>query len=187
MKLTDRKWMPFAMRDIFEIESGRDIYDAERKIGTTPYITSSAMNNGVTHFIANSNESLEANCISVNRNGSVGFAFYHQYAALYSNDCRKLRLRQHRNKYVSLFMTQVIMMQKSKYNYGVKMGTGRLMRQNIMLPVDSNNKPDYAFMEAYIKEREKALLTRYSAFVKKSAIPCRGGGKTSSQGRLETV
>lgn len=174
MKLTDRKWMPFAMKDIFEIESGRDIYDAERVKGQTPYITSSAMNNGVTHFIANKNESLEANCISVNRNGSVGFAFYHQYVALYSNDCRKLRLRVHRTKHVSLFMTQVIMMQKSKYNYGVKMGTGRLMRQNIMLPVDSANKPDYAFMEAYVKERERALLARYSAFVKKSTIPHRG-------------
>ena len=58
-------------------------------------------------------------------------------------------------------MTQVIMMQKSKYNYGVKMGTGRLMRQNIMLPVDSNNKPDFAYMDAYGREIMRQRLEKY--------------------------
>jgi len=33
---------------------------------------------------------MESNCISVNRNGSVGYAFYHCYEALYGNDTRKL-------------------------------------------------------------------------------------------------
>ncbi len=187
LQLTDRQWKPFAMKSIFEIDSGRDIYEAERVNGSTPYISSSAMNNGIAHFVSNTNKSLEANCISINRNGSVGFCFYHPYSALYSNDCRKLRLRRHRNRHVSLFMTHVIMMQKDKYNYSVKMGTGRLMRQNIMLPVDAHGEPDYAFMEAYIRERENALLTRYSAFVKSRTIPHRGGGKTSSQGPLEAI
>ena len=60
-------------------------------------------------------------------------------------------------------------------------------RQNIMLPVDAHGEPDYAFMETYIRERENALLTRYSAFVKGRTIPCRGGGETSLQSRLESV
>lgn len=36
------------------------------------------------------NETIDKECINVNRNGSVGYAFYHEYPALYGNDTRKL-------------------------------------------------------------------------------------------------
>ncbi len=149
--LEDKKWSDFLLSDICFIESGCDIYDAERIVGKTPYITSSAVNNGIKYFVGNINGTLEANCISVNRNGSVGYSFYHKYEALYSNDCRKLRLKQRSNEYVSLFMTNQIMKQKDKYNYSVKMGTGRLMKQKIMLPINELDLPDYDYMEQYVK------------------------------------
>ena len=38
------------------------------------------------------------------------------------------------------------------------MGTGRLKRQRILLPVDTNNNPDWAFMEAYMKQKEQQIL-----------------------------
>lgn len=109
------------------------------------------MNNGIKYLVGNNNETLESNCISVNRNGSVGYSFYHKYPALYSNDCRKLRLKKCNNEYVSLFMTNQIMQQKDKYNYSIKMGTSRLKKQMIMLPVSECGEPDYIFMEKYGK------------------------------------
>jgi len=48
--------------------------------------------------------------------------------------------------------------QREKYGYGYKMGTGRLKRQRILLPVDINNNPDWAFMEAYMKQKEQEIL-----------------------------
>ena len=39
LQLSDRKWKPFLLKDICDIESGCDIYDAERVSGDTPYIT----------------------------------------------------------------------------------------------------------------------------------------------------
>lgn len=165
LNLNDREWRPFFLRDICDIESGCDIYDAERVLGNTPYITSSALNNGIKYFVGNNNGTLEANCISVNRNGSVGYSFYHKYPALYSNDCRKLRLKKHNNEYVALFITNQIMQQKDKYNYSIKMGTARLKKQKIMLPVDEHGGPDYSFMEQYIKERERQLIQKYKNFI----------------------
>lgn len=53
-------------------------------------IGASSLNKGITHFISNTNETKEADCISVNRNGSVGYAFYHPYEALYSIEAQKL-------------------------------------------------------------------------------------------------
>lgn len=168
LNLNDREWRPFFLRDICDIESGCDIYDAERVLGNTPYITSSALNNGIKYFVGNNNGTLEANCISVNRNGSVGYSFYHKYPALYSNDCRKLRLKKHNNEYVALFITNQIMQQKDKYNYSIKMGTARLKKQKIMLPVDEHGAPDYSFMEQYIKERERQLIQKYKNFIGKN-------------------
>ena len=168
LNLNDREWRPFFLRDICDIESGCDIYDAERVLGNTPYITSSALNNGIKYFVGNNNGTLEANCISVNRNGSVGYSFYHKYPALYSNDCRKLRLKKHNNEYVALFITNQIMQQKDKYNYSIKMGTARLKKQKIMLPVDEHGGPDYSFMEQYIKERERQLIQKYKNFIGKN-------------------
>ena len=174
LNLNDREWRPFFLRDICDIESGCDIYDAERVLGNTPYITSSALNNGIKYFVGNNNGTLEANCISVNRNGSVGYSFYHKYPALYSNDCRKLRLKKHNNEYVALFITNQIMQQKDKYNYSIKMGTARLKKQKIMLPVDEHGGPDYSFMEQYIKERERQLIQKYKNFIGKNIQS--GGG-----------
>ena len=62
--------------------------------------------------MSNINKTICKNSISVNRNGSVGYAFYHKYDALYSNDCRKLTVKKCNNEYVSLFITNQIMQQK---------------------------------------------------------------------------
>ena len=43
-------------------------------------------------------------------------------------------------------------MQREKFSYGYKMGTGRMKRQKILLPIDSNGNPDFEFMESYIQK-----------------------------------
>lgn len=79
LSLDSRNWDAFFIEDVAEILSGRDIYERERLDGLIPYITATANNNGIGYFVANSNETLESNCLSVNRNGSVGYCFYHPY------------------------------------------------------------------------------------------------------------
>lgn len=165
-QLEEKEWKPFEISEIFSVESGCDIYDKERTKGFTPYITSSAMNNGIKYFVSNENATYESNVISVNRNGSVGYAFYHKYFALYSNDCRKLKIKAGTNESLALFMTNQIMQQKDKYNYSVKMGTARLLRQNILLPIDSAGKPDYSYMKNFIKNLMVQKYTEYLEFKK---------------------
>lgn len=158
--LNEKIWRPFFISDVADILSGRDIYEDEREEGNNPYIGASSRNNGICHFVSNENETLESNCISVNRNGSVGYAFFHSYAALYSNDCRKLRPHI-RNEFVSLFIAHQITAQRGKYNYGYKMGTERLKRQKIHLPINDAGEPDFEYMENYIKNIEAEKYRRY--------------------------
>lgn len=167
--LSDQTWKAFYIEDVAEIHSGRDIYEDERRGGSTPYIGASSANNGVCHFVDNVNETLEARCISVNRNGSVGFAFYHPYAALYSNDCRKLRPKID-DEFASIFIARQITAQREKYSYGYKMGTARLRRQKILLPSTESGEPDFEYMSTYVRALYARLVRRYVHF-KRSGNP----------------
>ncbi len=158
--LTDKNWAEFFIEDVATIFSGRDIYEKERVNGDLPYISATANNNGIGYFVGNKNETQEAGCLSVNRNGSVGYSFYHSYNALFSNDCRKLRLKKP-SRHIGIFISQQITKQRGKYGYGYKMGTARLKRQKIMLPIDGKGNPDYDFMENYMKRLEYEHLTKY--------------------------
>lgn len=158
--IEEKEWGEFFIEDVTEIISGKDIYGSERIKGNIPYISSTANNNGIGHFVGNINSTKEAGCLSVNRNGSVGYSFYHPYEALFGNDCRKLRLKKP-NKHIGIFISQQISRQKGKYGYGYKMGTARLKRQKIMLPINDNNEPDYDYMENYIKQLEYNKLIEY--------------------------
>ena len=55
MNLNDKKWKQFMLCDICDISSEKDIYEAERIEGDTPYITSTSSNNGIKYFVSNSN------------------------------------------------------------------------------------------------------------------------------------
>ncbi len=158
------RWKDFFIEDVCNIMSGQDIYNRERKEGDIPYVTATALQNGIGYFVGNINETLESGCLSINRNGSVGYCFYHPYKALYGNDTRKL-VPIVKDKYTSLFLSSVITKQKDKYGYGLKMGTERLKRQKIMLPVDDKDKPDWKYMRDCMRAKEQALLLNYINYI----------------------
>lgn len=176
MKLTDRKWMPFKLGDVCTIEKGVRLTKANMRPGDRPFVGATSSNNGITNWVSNTNGSLDRNVLGVNYNGSVGYAFYHPYECIFTDDVKRLHLKNHKDgRRVLQFFAVAIAQQAKNHDYGYKFNGERMERQNIMLPVNAEGKPDYAFMEAYIRERENALLTRYRAFVKGRTIPCRGG------------
>ena len=157
-------WKEFFIEDVCEIKSGKDIYERDRIDGQTPYVTATANNNGIGYFISNENETLQEKCISVNRNGSVGYSFYHSYPALFGNDTRKL-IPKYSDNHVAKFISFMISSQKEKYGYGYKLGTARLKRQKILLPVNDEEHIYYDFMKKYIIIQEiksiKQLIHNY--------------------------
>ena len=157
--LKNTLWKEFFIEDICEINSGKDIYERDRIEGQTPYVTATANNNGIGYFISNTNATLQEKCISVNRNGSVGYSFYHSYPALFGNDTRKL-IPKYEDAHVAKFISFMISSQKEKYGYGYKMGTARLKRQKILLPINEDESINYEFMKKYIIIQE--IISIYS-------------------------
>jgi hypothetical protein len=162
MELKNREWKEYFLEDVFEIKSGKRLVKADMIEGDIPFIGATDSNNGITEFIANKNSSLDKNVLGVNYNGSVVYNFYHSYEAVFSDDVKRLSFREIKgNMYSFLFVKALILQQKPKYEYGYKFNGERMKRQKILLPINSKGKPDYDFMENYMRKKETEVLKRY--------------------------
>ncbi|SHI96552.1 Type I restriction modification DNA specificity domain-containing protein [Butyrivibrio fibrisolvens DSM 3071] len=161
--LSELDWKPITISRIGSVLKGHDIYDAERVDGNMPYITSGSSNNGIGYFISNQNETIDSNVLSVNRNGAgVGKSYYHKYTALFGGDCRRIKLFDSHYKYAPYFISTEIEKQRKNFSYSRKLGTGRLKKLQIMLPVTSAGKPDYKYMDQYIKN---IIIEKYNTYL----------------------
>lgn len=162
----DKRWDVSVLGDIADVYSGRDIYAQERVDGDIPYVTAGTTNNGIGFFVGNDNDSKAKDSISVSRNGAgVGTAFYHPYEALFGNDCRRFVLKQNIGFGAHIYITKCIHYQRKAFSYSRKLGTARLKKLRIMLPVEEKGKPDWEYMEQTVKIMRVGLLARYKAYV----------------------
>ena len=157
------KWKVFYINEIFSISAGKRLTKADMDNGQIPFIGATDSNNGITNWIATPNSSFDKNVLGVNYNGSVVENFYHPYGCIFSDDVKRLHLREHAdNKYILLFFKTVILQQKVKYTYGYKFNGQRMGRQKILLPVNEKDHPDYEFMEQYGKQ---IMLQKYQQYL----------------------
>lgn len=135
LKLTDREWPEFEIGKICHIKSGVRLTKQNMQEGNIPFIGATDSNNGITEFVSNTNGSIDKNVLGVNYNGSVVENFYHPYRCLFSDDVKRLELKNEiGNKWIYLFLKSVILKQKIKYQYGYKFNAHRMKRQKILLP-----------------------------------------------------
>lgn len=166
IELKDKKWEEFEINAIFTVKSGKRLTKTEMVKGITPFIGATESNNGITEFISNTNISEDSNVLGVNYNGSVVENFYHPYKAIFSDDVKRLSFKKMEgNKYLFLFVKNQILKQKVKYQYGYKFNGTRMNRQKLLLPSTPEGEPDYAFMEAYMKQKEKRKLEQYREYI----------------------
>lgn len=155
-------WKEFRIEDIFSIDSGVRLTAANMKSGKRPFIGATDSNNGITAFVGNTNKSLDRNVLGVNYNGSVVENFYHPYEAVFSDDVKRLHLKEEQgNRFIYLFIKQCILMQKTKYQYGYKFNGERMKRQFIMLPCTPEDTPDWQYMESYMRNVESQQILKY--------------------------
>lgn len=163
INLQSRKWSAFSLSKILgEPISGNDFPKYLRLSGNTPFVGSSSIKNGITDFIEKGNytpNKYAKHVISVNRNGSVGCAFYHPYEAYFSGDTRFFPLdTKNIDIFGALFLVTVISQQKKQFGYGFKLGTERLKNLKINLPITKAGLPDWPFMSKYMQSLPYADL-----------------------------
>lgn len=147
------QWKQIQLSSLFYVSTSKDSNLQNSNHGETPYISSSSDNNGLTAHVDTA-ASQAANTMTIARNGSVGSTFYQPvpYAAS-PDDVRILTPKKGTDLdvYSALFIKTVIEQEKFKYAYGRKLGTRRIEKLLIKLPVTDKGTPDFDYMKNYIK------------------------------------
>ena len=178
LQLMNREWRTFNIGALFQVKRPKTRVESQYLAGNSPFVASGAVNNGVTGFYqATSEEQLDkGNCITVSP--VDGTAFWQSSDFLGRGGAGSAILLLYNNflnKYSGMFMTRMIQKTCSKYSYGNMGNQKNIVREVVMLPVDNAGKPDYAFMEEYIKEREQQLIQKYIAHVRNTSVIIGGG------------
>ena len=170
MKIDFDKWKEFQYIDIFEIRKGFYNKKPEHVIpGDVPFLGATEKNNGVTEYYSmedidnasktgdENNSSLSekifpAHALCVTNNGSVGFAYYQNREFTCSHDVNPLYILDGEfNEYTALFVATVIKKDRYRWAYGRKWRPERMVKSKIMLPATDEGKPDWEYMEQFIK------------------------------------
>ena len=148
VKLTDREWKEFKVKDIFPVVNrGKRLTKANRKPGNIPLITAGFLNYGVGEYISNPEQTRYDKAITIDMFGN---AFYR--GSTFCCDDNIIVLQNSKiSEWAKIFITPVIDARKVNYSYGNQYRLGDLETHIIRLPVDSTGQPDYDFMEQYMK------------------------------------
>ena len=178
--LEDREWKEFYFSDVFtRIQRGKRLKKDDHIEGTTPYVSSTATNNGIDGFVGNKERvRIFSNCISLANSGSVGSAFFQEFEFVASDHVTSLQ-KEGIDEYAYLFMLPIISRLSEKYSFNREINDLRISRERLMLPVQTDGTPDWEFMSAFMKKVEQDTLSgalRYFK-LKKYKQMLTGGGK----------
>ena len=172
LSLESVQWDKFKFSLFFKNYHGKRLVERDREQGKTPLLTAGEANNGVASFIGNETMKKYKDFISIDMFGN---AFYHSYEAT-GDDNIYFFINEKLSLCVKLFLVACINKQKSKFSYGKQFRQQNADSLTIMLPLDSNNQPNYEFMESFMKNLEQKHLQKILAYYTHKLDSSGGGG-----------
>lgn len=161
-QLEQKEWNEFYLKDIFsEIQRGKRLKKDDHIKGEMPYVSSSALNNGIDGFVSNTVKvRIFKKCLSIANSGSVGATFYQPFSFVASDHVTKLQ-NDNFNEFIYLFIASVTKRLSEKYSFNREINDPRIRREKIVLPTNKKGQPDFDYMENYIKKMINEKLTNY--------------------------
>ncbi len=166
--LKEKKWNIFRIDYIFtEIKRGKRLKKNDHIKGNKPYISSTGINNGVDSFVGNKeNVRVFSNNLTIANSGSVGSCFYQPFEFVASDHVHSLKLKNdNTSEYVYKFISTIASRLKDKYSFNYEISDDRIKRENILLPTNQKNEPDYEYMENYMKKLEYEKIKQYLQYI----------------------
>ena len=160
LSLDNAKWSVFRIGELFAIENCKCSKVSSLADGTIPYIGATTNNNGVLRFVEKKSSLItKGSCIVFicDGEGSIGLSIYKKEDFIGTTTI-KVGRSPHLNRYTAMFVTTVADTVRGKYNFGYKRNEKNLKRETILLPSTAEGLPDWAFMEAYMKQKELQIL-----------------------------
>ena len=164
-KIDTSSWGNFLISDVFEtnkkgksiqVPTGANIQKKDLKDGAIPRITVTGVNNGVFGYFEdipnNDNYRIYENFISVSFLGTV---FYQESKASLDMKVHCLKPLCHTlNKYTGEFLVTAILASLKESSYSDQISSTVLPMLSIKLPINSQGKPDWQYMEDYMRNIE---------------------------------
>jgi type I restriction enzyme M protein len=150
LELFDKNWKSFKLSDIFEITGTKttkpDIVNSSN-VGSFPYVTTQATNNGVEKFL---DFYTEVGGVLTIDSAVLGFTSYQHDNFTASDHVEKLIPKFETNPFVMMFFATILNMEQYRFNYGRKASQSRLKKLEISLPVNINGNLDLEFINSYM-------------------------------------
>ena len=179
LRLDSVEWKEFFIggeEGLFNIRSTNSGIDKNKLIenkGDIPYITRSNLNNGIDIFVGekqNMRFSIDkGNVITIGLDTQTVF---YQPKSFFTGQNIQILENKFLNKEIALFLVPLLKIQMQKFSWGSTGATlTRLNRTKILLPIDLDGKPNWQFMEKYIKQEQNAN-TKISDYYEQRIIEC---------------
>lgn len=153
--LNAQDWKKFKIGDLFTVDLAKgDIQLGEVDSGNIPLVSSGETNNGIIGYIAEygdgKSELFLGNQITVDMFCN---AFYqpNPFFAVSHGRVNILTPKFNMTEKIAFFITTLIKQEQYKYSYGRAVYSKCAENMEIRLPVNDRDKPDWQFMEDYIK------------------------------------
>ena len=173
LSLENKTWTVFDLKDLFDIiQRGKRLVREHQQAGPIPYVSSTAMNNGIDGFISTERTTRTfSNCLTIANSGSVGSSFYQPSKFIASDHITHLKNDSY-TMYVYLFIATMTKQMSKKYNFNREINDYRISKEKILLPTNNKGAPDYIFMEQYVKAVMFGKYKKYLEYVSSATKGC---------------
>ena len=157
LTLDSVNWGVFRLKEIFEVENCKCSKVSGLEKGMTPYAGATNQNNGTISYLKKYDSLItKGNCIVFvcDGEGSMGYSYY-KHEDFIGTTTIKVGRNRHLNKFNGMFISTVADTVRGKYNFGYKRNELRLKNETLTLPINKEGKPNWKFMEDYIKQEMK--------------------------------
>lgn len=163
--LDTSKWKNFQIEELFDIKKGSRLTKANMKEGSRRYIGASSFNNGITAYISNGEHVHPGNTLTVCYNGSdIGRTFYQKEEFWATDDVNVLYPKFVMTENIALFIAPMIKYAGGLHEYIDKWKIEDMKKDYILLPINDDGEPDFAFMEKYISDIKKKCKMKLSQY-----------------------
>ena len=154
--LHECRWSPFKLGDIVDsVDNGKSYNASELVVSDSDdyvaYVTRTDQNNGISMYVQNENYVGKEKAGAITIGDTTSTIFYQSIDFITGPHIIVVRASWF-NVYTALFIITLLNLEKYRYPVYGRAFTKKLIENTILnLPIDENGKPDYLFMENYIK------------------------------------
>ena len=183
------KWKEFQLVDLFELHLAKgDLQPKKLQNGEIPLVSAGGANNGIVMYIKDGDgksDKFDSNVITIDM---FGKAFYQNkdFFAVSHGRVNILKPKFKLNFHIGLFFVSLFDKKLlDSFSFTKMCSQGRLQKETINLPIDSNGEPNFTLMEKFIKNIEQEHSAKLLKFYE--VLKANGGGGDIKHKRIQTI